>query len=316
MPAVRINILVIKLGALGDFVQAGGPFQAIRAHHGSAHITLLTTAPFADFAAAAPWFDAVWIDRRPKLLEVSAWLDLRARLRGGEFARIYDLQTSSRSSHYHRLWWPGAAPEWSGIAKGCTFPHANPNRDFMHTIERQAEQLAMAGIEAVPDADYSWAERSDLSALDLPEAYAIIAPGGAVHRPDKRWPLDRFAEIAGGLMAKGITPVIIGAGPEQSLAAEIIKAAPGCRDVTGQTSLGQLFAMAKGARLAIGNDTGPMHVAGLSGCATLVLYSHVSDPALCAQRGPRTVILRENNLDQLSVAQVTEAIARLVAPPP
>ncbi|MBT5837609.1 MAG: glycosyltransferase family 9 protein [Rhodospirillaceae bacterium] len=314
-PTVSDKILVIKLGALGDFVQAGGPFQAIRAHHGSAQITLLTTNPFVDFAAAAPWFDAVWIDSRPKLLQVGGWLELRARLRGGEFARVYDLQTSSRSSHYHSLWWPGVAPEWSGIARGCTFPHANPGRDFMHTIERQAEQLAMAGIEAVPAADYSWAERSDVSALDLPETYAIIAPGGAAHRSDKRWPLDRFAEIAKHLAQSGITPVIIGAGSERAMAAEILKVAPDARDVTGQTSIGQLFAMAKGARLAIGNDTGPMHVAGLSGAATLVLYSAASDPDLCAQRGPRTVILRENNMDQLSVRQITEAIARLVAPP-
>jgi ADP-heptose:LPS heptosyltransferase len=302
------NILVIKLGALGDFVQAGGPFQAIRAHHTAAHITLLTTTSFADFAAAAPWFDAVWLDTRPKLLEVSEWLDLRARLRGGEFARVYDLQTSSRSSHYHRLWWPGVAPEWSGIAKGCSFPHANPGRDLMHTIERQTEQLAMVGIEAVPPADYSWAEKSGLSALDLPEAYAIVAPGGAAHRPDKRWPLGRFAEIAGGLAQSGITPVIIGTGAEKSMAVEILKAAPACRDVTGQTSIGQLFSLAKGARLAIGNDTGPMHVAGLSGCATLVLYSEASDPALCAQRGDRTVILRKTSLDALSTAQVTEAL--------
>ncbi len=315
MPAVNDKILVIKLGALGDFVQAGGPFQAIRAHHAAAHITLLTTAPFAEFAATAPWFDAVWIDSRPRLLEVSGWLDLRARLRGGEFGRVYDLQTSSRSSHYHRLWWPGVAPEWSGIAKGCTFPHANPGRDLMHTIERLAEQLAMAGIEAVPPADYSWAERSDVAALDLPEAYAIIAPGGAAHRPDKRWPLARFAKIAKHLAQSGITPVIIGARSEQAMAAEIIKAAA-ARDVTGQTSLGQLFAMAKGARLAIGNDTGPMHVTAATGTATLALYSDASDPALCAQRGDRTVILREHSLEQLSAAQVTEAIAQLDNPQP
>ena len=44
------RILVIRLGALGDFVQSFGPFSAIRAHHPEARITLLTTAPFADLA--------------------------------------------------------------------------------------------------------------------------------------------------------------------------------------------------------------------------------------------------------------------------
>ena len=40
------RVLVIKLGALGDFLQALGPFAAIRHHHKEAKITLLTTAPF------------------------------------------------------------------------------------------------------------------------------------------------------------------------------------------------------------------------------------------------------------------------------
>ena len=38
------------------------------------------------------------------------------------------------------------AVEWSGIAPGCSHPHGNPRRDSLHTIERQAEQLAAAGI--------------------------------------------------------------------------------------------------------------------------------------------------------------------------
>ena len=46
------RVLVIKLGALGDFVQGFGPFAAIRAHHPTAHITLLTTRPFAALAEA------------------------------------------------------------------------------------------------------------------------------------------------------------------------------------------------------------------------------------------------------------------------
>ncbi|MDP7425565.1 MAG: ADP-heptose--LPS heptosyltransferase, partial [Rhodospirillales bacterium] len=43
------KILVIKLGALGDFVQAAGPFAAIRRHHQDAEITLLTAPAFAEF---------------------------------------------------------------------------------------------------------------------------------------------------------------------------------------------------------------------------------------------------------------------------
>ena len=154
------RILVIKLGALGDMVQALGPFAAIRRHHGAppeAHITLLTTEPYAEFAAASDYFDDVWTDDRPGVLHIGGWLVLRRRLRGGGFTRVYDLQTSDRSSFYYRLFRPGRLSEWSGIAKGCSHPHANPDRDSLHTLERQAEQLGAAGITEVPPPDVSWA---------------------------------------------------------------------------------------------------------------------------------------------------------------
>lgn len=305
----REKILVIKLGALGDFVQASGPFAAIRAHHVCAHITLLTTKPFVDFAGRSPWFDDVWLDRRPKPWQVGGWMDLRSRLRGGQFARVYDLQTSTRSSHYHRLWFPDRTPEWSGISPGCTIPHANPRRDFMHTIDRQAEQLQLAGIDTIPVPEFSWAECADLGALGLPEDYAILVPGGAAHRPDKRWPLDRFAAIAGHIAAAGTLPVIIGNEGERTMVGAITGAVPNARDLTGRTTMNQLFALARGAKLAVGNDTGPMHVAAVMGCATLVLYSEASDPALCAQRGERVTILRRPSLKDLSVQDVIVALS-------
>ncbi len=139
------RILVIKLGALGDFVQAMGPAAAIRTHHADAEITLLTTQAFAELARAAPYFDRVWIDARPGLARAVAMLQLRRRLRDGHFERVYDLQTSDRSSFYFHLMGPGARPEWSGIARGASHPHANPARDLMHTLDRQAEQLRCAG---------------------------------------------------------------------------------------------------------------------------------------------------------------------------
>src|ERR1700684_4554818 len=63
--AATEKILVIKLGALGDIVQAMGAAKAIRDFHRGAAIVLLTTRPYADFLRRAPYFDEVWIDERP-----------------------------------------------------------------------------------------------------------------------------------------------------------------------------------------------------------------------------------------------------------
>ena len=139
------RILVIKLGALGDFILATGPFAAIRTAHPHDEIVLLTTAPFAEMGEACGYFDEVWIDERPSRINLIAIQRLRRRLRGGGFTRVYDLQTSGRSAWYFRLMRGFGRPQWSGVAFGASHPHANHNRNNMHTIER----LAFNGVHVV-----------------------------------------------------------------------------------------------------------------------------------------------------------------------
>ena len=297
------RILVVKLGALGDVVLAAGPFAAIRRHHPGAHVVLLTGAAYADFLRPSGWFDEIWTDDRPPLWCVNRWLALRARLRAGRFDRVYDLQTSDRSGWYYRLMGPGARPEWSGIARGCSHPHANDRRDFMHTVERQAEQLAMAGIEAVPAADFGWAA-ADVARFSLPARYALLVPGGASHRPAKRWPASAYAALARDLAAKGVTPVVLGGRDEARLAAAITAGCPEARDLTGRTGLADIAVLARGAAGAVGNDTGPMHLIAAAGCPSLVLFSAESDPALTAPTGPNVGILSCKRLADLQVAEV------------
>lgn len=305
------NILVIKLGALGDFVQAMGPFAAIRAHHPRSRITLLTTRPFVALAEASPWFDEVWTDDKPRLWRLDKVLALRARLRGGRFARVYDLQTSDRSSFYFRLM--GKGVEWSGIAKGCSHPHANPDRDAMHTIERQREQLAMAGIAAVPPPDLAWAEAPP-GRFDLPRPFVLLVPGGAPHRPAKRWPAERFGAVATWLADRGLAPVLLGTDKERAEIDAIKAACPQAVDLAGRTSFADIIALARVAQAALGNDTGPMHLIAAGGCPSVALFSHESDPALCAPRGNVTV-LRRPSLAELGEAEVEAALERLPAQP-
>ncbi len=306
------RVLVIKLGALGDVVQAIGPFAAIRAHHADDRLTLLTTEPFMDFARAGGWFDDIWADRRPRAGRIGDWLALRRRLRGAGFRRVYDLQTSDRSSAYHRLFWPGRWPEWSGIARGCSHPHANPDRDSMHTIERQAEQLCMAGIDHVPPPDLTWAH-ADTARFALSEPYALLVPGGAPHRPEKRWPAARYRALAQWLGERGTTPVLLGTAAEAPLTGQIADGLAGTRDLAGQTSLLDLAALARTAAVAVGNDTGPMHLTAVAGCPSIVLYAAASDPALCAQRGPAVTIVRRERLNDLEGADVVAALSSVVS---
>ncbi len=298
------RVLVIRLSALGDFVLSFGPFAAIRAHAPDAEITLLTTRPFAALAEAAPWFDRIEIDTRPAWWNVPALIQLARRLRG--FDMVYDLQTSGRSSRYFGL---AGRPPWSGIARGCRFPQSDPARETMHTIERQRDQLTLAGISDFPRPSLSWL--TDVPVPELPTTFCLLVPGAAPSRPAKRWPVAHFAALACALVARGLTPVVIGASSEADLAAAIRTLCPEAVDLTGRTGLAQLFAIASRATLAIGNDTGPMHIAASVGCPCIVLFSADSAPAMTAPRGPHgewPVVLRADVLADLAVARVVEAL--------
>ncbi len=303
------GILVIKLGALGDFVQALGPLKAIRDHHPDQTITLLTTPPFEALAQKSRTVDQVWLDTRPRFYQIGAWLAFRKRLQSAGFIRVYDLQTSDRSGFYYRLF-ADPRPEWSGIARGCSHPHANPARDAMHTQDRQREQLNMAGIERVPAADLSGL-KTDIQGFALPASYGLVIPGGAPHRPGKRWPVAGYGALARHMAGRAITPVVLGGSTETGLARRIVEAAPTALDLTGKTDLLDLVAMARGARFAVGNDTGPMHLAAAAGCPSLVLFSAASDPALCAPRGVKVTVLQRPSLAQLPVREVLDAVQGL-----
>lgn len=290
-----MKILVIKHGAFGDIVLAFPAFAAIRAAHERAEITLLTTKPYAKLLGASPWFDHVEIDAKPEAWNLPGLLRLRRQLRG--FDLVYDLQTSGRSSRYFAL---AGRPRWSGIAKGCALPHRDPNRDHIHTRERLAGQLRDAGIANFPVPDLSWLAKP---VAGLPESYAVLVPGAAPHRPEKRFPAEKFREVAAGL---NLPVVVVGTAGESDLARII-----GGIDLTGRTDFFQLASVLRGAKLAIGNDTGPMHLAAAMGARCVSLFSAASDPALTAPRTPEggwPTILRATNLQNLPVAQVLAAL--------
>ena len=304
------RVLVIRHGALGDLVQSMGPFKAVRAHHPEARITLLTSPAFAMFMQNCPWFDQVWQDRRPRWHQFPEWLHLRRRLREAGFDRVYDLQTSSRSSLYFHAFPRRRRPEWSGIAAGASHRHGNPERDRMHTLDRQAEQLRIAGIASVPASDLSWIA-ADVSRFELRQPYALVVPGGSTHRRAKRWPADYYLALCQRLLAASIQPVLIGGADEVHLTRVLAEQCPGVRDLAAQTSIEELAVLARGAKLAVGNDTGPMHVAAASGSPSLVLFSDQSDPALCAPRGAEVKVLREPDLAALTVDRVWQVVEQL-----
>lgn len=324
MPADARKVLVIKLGALGDFIQALAAARVIRDYHVGARITLLTTEPFKDFARACPYFDVVESDGRPRDPQEVA--RLLARIRAARYDAVYDLQTSGRTSNYYlglRPW----PPRWSGIAPGCSHPHANPAREAMHTLDRLADQLHEAGlgppdgypIGQAPLPDISWIR---LALRDPPSlqpaffgingSYVLMIPGASAHRPEKRWPPERYGELARRIAEKGLTPVVIGAQDEREAGAVVSRMEPRAKNLVTRTNLFQIATLAAKAHASVGNDTGPMHIAAAAGSPCVVLFSADSNPAKVAPRGRSAVLaLTAPSLADLPVEDAARALSNV-----
>ena len=153
----------------------------------------------------------------------------------------------------------------------------------MHTLERQADQLMYAGIwpdaptspGTAPGPDLSWVlvqagDRPPTLGVK-PKPYVMFVPGGSSHRPEKRWPVEKYGELARILYARGFDIVIIG-GPRADLA-HAIQRAPGPR--SHRAPFASIAMLGEGA-LAVERHRPHLQAAAPT------MYCSALDPALSA----------------------------------
>ncbi|MEM9468542.1 MAG: glycosyltransferase family 9 protein [Pseudomonadota bacterium] len=306
-PEEQEKILVIKLGALGDFIQALGPMAALRKHHPKAHITLLTTKPFESLGKKSNYCDEIWLDDRPKFFHFKKAKAFKKKLNEAGFTRIYDLQNNDRTSFYFKLL-KKPKPEWVGVAKGASHRNTSKERTKGQAFDGHVQTLGLAGVKNIQIDNLGWME-ADLQNFDLSEKYALLIPGSAPQHPYKRWSADRYAIIAQSLSDQGIQPVLIGTEAEQDITTSIKNQCEAALDLTGQTKLDHLPVLARGAMLALGNDTGPMHMIAPTGCPSVILFSKHSNPVRHAPKGPKVKTFQVDDLEEMSIDMVKMAIA-------
>jgi ADP-heptose:LPS heptosyltransferase len=307
-------VLVIKHGALGDFILALPAMAAIRAQFPKARITLQTTPLFEGFAKACPYFD----DVDPHGREKGEMMALAKRVRAAKYDVIYDLQNSERTGMLHFLLGPFFRPKWNGIAGGASHRVRDPQRLKKHVIERMAEQLALTGIarasaETLPDLSWAAAAGKPPEAFGLSGEYMLMAARASAGRRVKEWPPERFIGVARAALEQDVTPVLVGAPDERAALEAIVSGAPGALNLAGQTSLLDLASLGARAKGALGNDTGPIFIAAAAGAPSVALYSrHSLSPDVCAPRGPRGVIpLSGRELTDIDVNAATQALRNL-----
>jgi heptosyltransferase II len=116
----------------------------------------------------------------------------------------------------------------------------------------------------------------DLNRLNLDKPVVALLPG-AEYGPAKRWPIERYAELAKRLKASGRQVWVFGSAKENDLGEAIVQAAgEGTVNLCGQTKLVDAVDLMALAECAVSNDSGLMHIAGAVGLRLVALYGSSS----------------------------------------
>jgi len=133
-----------------------------------------------------------------------------------------------------------------------------------HEVMRYLRLLEHVGVPAqgtqleFPLTKADWQEYDRFELGD--EAYAVVHPGSQL--PSRRWPAERFAEVADALAMEGMRVVLTGTAAEIPLIQETRACMrQAALELAGRTTLGGLAALIGRARLLVANDTGVSHIA-------------------------------------------------------
>lgn len=276
-----MRILFVRLGALGDIVHALPALAACRRTWPEARIDWMVERRHRHVLECVRG-----IDRRIEVDPAGEWRALPGTMREVRAARYdvaFDLQGLIKSAVLAR--WSGArrvvgfarAALREPLAAWC-YTERHPVDDHGHVIQKNLALVAALG------ADTSRIEFP----FDVPDTgarqgppYALLNPGAGW--PNKRWPPDRFAALAAWLRERhGLRSLVLWGLPERALAEAIAARSRGAAEPAPPTSIRDVLALARGARIMVSGDTGPLHLGAAMGTPLVGLYG----PTAPTRNGP------------------------------
>lgn len=297
------RILLVRLSAVGDCLHAVPVVTALRERFPKAHLGwAVEDGPLA-LLKGHPQVNAFHVFPRKAFKRKEGTLMERMRLlkkfrkelKAAKYEVAIDIQGLTKSGLV--TWWSGArhrigfrGKESREINRLFVNRRVSAPEEAIHIVDKNLSLLSELGIE--PPAKPSWTmpayedEAKQMEAFLEPlklgrgpgrKPFAIVNPGATWLT--KRWPPERFGEVARGLVEQfGVAVVATWAGADEKAAAEtIVKAAGRDAYLAPDTNLRQLAALTAKADLFVGNDTGPLHLAVAMGVRCVAVFG-ATDP--------------------------------------
>jgi heptosyltransferase-2 len=294
-PSAVSKLCVRATNWIGDAVMSLPAIRAIRDIFPHAHLSVLAKPWVGDLYAREPAIDRV-------IPYTGSRSEVARRLRAERFDAAILLQNAFDAA---LVTWMARIPVRIGYRRDgrgplLTHPIPVPEPGEIPRHERfyYLEMLRRAGLmERFPTCDAIRLEgveearsagRKRLAEFGVHGSVVGISPGAA-YGSAKRWPSERFAEVA-----REFAPVLLfGSTAEAELCESIARSVPGARNLAGKTTLREFIDLAAACRLFLTNDSGAMHIASALGVPTVTVFG-ATDETTTGPTGPLARIVREH----------------------
>lgn len=270
-PSEVAHIQVIRRSALGDVVLCEPAIAALARRYPEARLEVVTNAPLHPLFAGHPGVHAcLELSKARRLAAPDLAVDLHHRI---------DTWRWAGAARHHRVWVKRGPLDLWRAARGL--PLHRGYHEGPHQLARIA--AALPGLH-LPDAPRLFLPPvlapDALAAAAVAQGAIVLVPGAS--RAVKAWPAAHFARLGRDLAEQGHAVVVLGGAAEAAVVRDVA-AASGASALDPHLDVAGLMAVLGAARLVVGNDSGPAHVAQALGTPTVVLFG----PTPPGRWGPR-----------------------------
>jgi 3-deoxy-D-manno-octulosonic-acid transferase/heptosyltransferase-1 len=304
-----LNILIVKLSAIGDVIHTLPSLAALRRRYPEAHITWVVEEAAADLIVGHPYLDRVLVFHR------KSWF---TDLKKGKFAVVRrdfksfvsDIQSRSYDLviDFHGLLKSSVIvffskgkrklgyDSWQECSR-LFYTERIPEDMNKHAVDRYLDFLRYLGAAAepaefvLPVTGETQARVESLMARHHLTAKKFIAISPVALWDTKLWSDSKFARLADNISQKLNIPVVFTGRDKESLDKITSQMTTNAINIGGQTSLTELAAFYKNALTVITTDSGPMHLAAAAGIPVVALFGP-TNPARTGPYGADHIIVR------------------------
>jgi lipopolysaccharide heptosyltransferase I len=293
------RLLIIKPRSFGDIVHALPALALLKHHWPQTAIDWLVKEEWAELLIHQPSLNEVLLFPT----KISAWGAMRRSLRVRRYDAVIDLQGLLRSGVAALLTQARMRIGFADGREGSRWCYTKRiQSSAIHAVDRIVDLLRQIGVPVagpidfpltVPAAAERWAEALWKRERIEGEGAVVIHP--AARGETKRWPAERFAQVADRLASgTGARIILVAAREQSSHVDEVVRyLRRPVVNLAGASTLLELAALMKKATLVISNDSGPMHLAAAVGTPVIGLFGP-TDPRRIGPYGTAHVALKKN----------------------